>query len=122
MLTVIIPAFNEGRMVGRSIHSVAQADYPRERLGVIVVDDGSKDDTWFHMQRAAACYPHLVHAIRFVSNRGKRAALAEGFRRARGEVIVTVDSDSLIDVGLYGRWWRPSTLPDATLCAARAAP
>ncbi|HEY9446353.1 MAG TPA: glycosyltransferase [Burkholderiales bacterium] len=98
-LTVIIPAFNEGRMVERSIHSVAQADYPRDRLEIIVVDDGSRDNTWFYMRRAAECYPQLVHAVRFESNRGKRAALAEGFRRARGEVVVTVDSDSIIERG-----------------------
>jgi hyaluronan synthase len=96
-LTVIIPAYNEGAMVEKSIESVAAADYPHDRLEVIVIDDGSRDDTWTYIERAAARHPNLVSARRFEHNRGKRAALAEGFRHARGSVVVTIDSDSVID-------------------------
>lgn len=96
-LTVIIPAYNEGEMVGKTIDSVARADYPRERLEIFVVDDGSRDDTWKYIEAAAQRHPTLVTAIRFPHNRGKRAALEEGFRRARGEVAVTIDSDSVIE-------------------------
>jgi len=95
-LTVIIPAYNEGPMVKKSIDSVAAALYPRDRLEVFVVDDGSKDDTWLHIQGAAKDYPGLVTPLRFPVNRGKRAALEAGFRRARGEIVVTIDSDSVI--------------------------
>ena len=96
-LTVIIPAYNEGAMVQNSINSVATANYPSDRLEIFVVDDGSKDDTWEHIQAAAGRYPHLVTSVRFAQNRGKRAALEAGFRRARGEVVVTIDSDSVIE-------------------------
>jgi len=96
-LTVIIPAYNEGPMVARSIESVAAADYPRGRLQIVVVDDGSTDDTWEHVSRAASRYPALITTIRFAHNRGKRAALEAGFLRARGEIVVTIDSDSVID-------------------------
>ncbi len=96
-VTVIIPAYNEGAMIAKSVASVASALYPSDRLEIIVVDDGSTDDTWTHIERAAARYPHLVTSVRFPENRGKRAGLAEGFRRARGEVVVTIDSDSVID-------------------------
>jgi hyaluronan synthase len=99
MLTVIIPAYNEGRMVEKSIASVVRADYPRERLEIIVVDDGSRDDTWLYIERTAQCYPGLITTVRFERNRGKRAALAEGFRRARGEILLTIDSDSVIERG-----------------------
>jgi len=97
MLTVIIPAYNEGAMVEGSIESTAQAEYPRDRLEILVVDDGSTDDTWSHIERAAARHPGLVTALRLERNQGKRAALAAGFRRARGTVLVTVDSDSVIE-------------------------
>ena len=96
-LTVIIPAFNEGAMVEKTIDSVAAADYPAGKLEIFVVDDGSHDDTWEYISRAAQRHPGLVTAIRFPENRGKRAALATGFRRARGEVLVTIDSDSIIE-------------------------
>lgn len=99
LLTVVIPAYNEGAMVAKSIDSVAAAHYPRERLEIIVVDDGSRDDTWTHIERAAARHAGLVTAVHFSRNRGKREALAEGFRRARGEVFVTIDSDSVIEAG-----------------------
>jgi hyaluronan synthase len=96
-LTVIIPAYNEGRMVEQSIDSVAAANYPSDRLEIVVVDDGSKDDTWKYIRRAADRYPGLVTPVRFPENRGKRAALETGFRQAKGEIVVTIDSDSVIE-------------------------
>jgi hyaluronan synthase len=96
-VTVIIPAYNEGQMVEQSIDSVVAARYPREKLELIVIDDGSKDDTWHYIMRAALRHPGLVKPIRFPENRGKRAALEEGFLRARGEIAVTIDSDSVIE-------------------------
>jgi hyaluronan synthase len=98
-LTVVIPAYNEGAMVEETIASAAAAAYPRERLEIIAIDDGSKDDTWHYIRRAALRFPGLVTPVRLPVNRGKRGALAEGFRRATGEVIVTVDSDSVIERG-----------------------
>jgi hyaluronan synthase len=98
-LTVIIPAYNEGAMVEHAIASVAAASYPRGRLQILAVDDGSTDDTWLYIQRAALRHPGLVTPIRLPANLGKRGALAEGFRRASGEIIVTVDSDSVIERG-----------------------
>jgi hyaluronan synthase len=95
-LTVIIPAYNEGPMVRKSIDSVATALYPHDRLEIFVVDDGSRDDTWLHIQSAVKDYPDLVTPLRFPVNRGKRAALEAGFRRARGKIVVTIDSDSVI--------------------------
>jgi hyaluronan synthase len=97
MLTVIVPAYNEGAMVETAIRSIALADYPAERLEIIAVDDGSRDDTWRYIRRAALRFPKLVTPVRLFRNLGKRGALAEGFRRARGEIIVTVDSDSVIE-------------------------
>ena len=98
-LTVIIPAYNEGAMVEKTIDSVAAAAYPRDRLEIFVVDDGSKDDTWTHIRHAAMRHPGLVTTVRFEKNRGKRAALEEGFRKAKGEIAVTIDSDSVISSG-----------------------
>jgi hyaluronan synthase len=96
-LTVIIPAYNEGALVETAIYSVAAADYPAGKLEIICIDDGSRDNTWLYIQRAQARFPHLVQAVRFPENRGKKEALYAGFTTGRGEVFVTVDSDSVIE-------------------------
>ena len=98
-LTVVIPAYNEGPMVERSIASVLRADYPADRLEVIAVDDGSRDDTFFHMERLRRRHPGRLRLVRFAGNRGKRAALEAGFRAATGDVLVTIDSDSEVEAG-----------------------
>ena len=120
-LTVIIPAYNEGAMVRKAIDSVANDTYPRERLEIFTVDDGSRDDTWEHIHHAAQQYPGLVMAIRFPENRGKRAALEEGFRRARGEIVVTIDSDSVIEQGTLLAVAGPFRNPEVGAVAGKVA-
>jgi hyaluronan synthase len=95
-MTVVIPAYNEGEMVAHAIDSIANANYPPDRLEIIVVDDGSTDDTWRHIQLAVARHGDRVHAIRQQRNGGKREALAAGFRLGHGDIFVTVDSDSVV--------------------------
>lgn len=96
-VTVIIPAYNEGAMVEKAIYSVAASDYPADRLEIICIDDGSKDNTWEYMQRAQSRCPELIRLIRFPENRGKREALYAGFTQGTGEFFVSVDSDSVIE-------------------------
>ncbi len=96
-LTVIIPAYNEGAMVEHSLYSVAKADYPPEKLEIICIDDGSTDDTWQYIDRARRRYPDLIKTIRFPANQGKKEGLYAGFTQGRGDILVTVDSDSVIE-------------------------
>ncbi len=96
-VTVVIPAYNEGPMVRRSVESVSRSNYPRDRLEVVVVDDGSRDDTYFCIEQVRRAFPELVRVIHLPGNRGKRAALGQGFQAARGEIVVTIDSDSEVE-------------------------
>ncbi|MBM4273831.1 MAG: glycosyltransferase [Deltaproteobacteria bacterium] len=96
-LTVIIPAYNEGPMVEKAIESVVESDYPKDRLEIICVDDGSTDRTWLYILRAWQRFPDLIKPIRFPENRGKKEGLYAGFTQGRGEVFVTIDSDSIIE-------------------------
>lgn len=98
-LSVIIPAYNEGPMVRRAVDACVRAEYPRERFEIIVVNDGSTDDTGAHVDRARQDCPDLVQVVHLPVNGGKREALAAGFARATGEILVTIDSDSLIERG-----------------------
>lgn len=93
-LTVLVPAYNEGRQVLSTLRSLAASDYPAGKLEIIAIDDGSQDDTWSWIRRGEGELKGLVTAVRCGRNGGKKHALAQGVRRARGEVIVTVDSDS----------------------------
>ncbi len=98
-LTVVIPAFNEGPMVKRSIESVVQSHYRRGCLNVVVVNDGSRDDTGMYIDEVAKRHPKVVTAIHLPTNQGKRHALYEGFQRALSdgaEIVATVDSDSIV--------------------------
>lgn len=93
-VTVVIPAFNEGIQILNTVRSVVSSRYPADRLQVICVDDGSRDDTWQWMDKARKEFPDRVITIRQPINKGKRHALMAGFARATGQVFVTIDSDS----------------------------
>lgn len=95
-ITVLIPAFNEGEMAGLSMRSVLASDYPVDRLQVIAIDDGSRDDTAAYLEGVAASEPDRARVLRLPENRGKRHALAAGFAEVNTPVVVTVDSDTLI--------------------------
>lgn len=97
-VSVVIPAYNEGKLVREAILSAARCDYPADRLEIIAVDDGSDDDTWRHIRAAVAAAPAGVNLVthRLPENRGKREALSAGFALASGDVFVTLDSDSIL--------------------------
>ena len=93
-LTVVIPAYNEGSQIYDTVRSIMASDYPNERLQVICIDDGSIDDTWLWIRKAHKDFSGDITIIKQPYNQGKRAALMAGFAKAKGEVIVTIDSDS----------------------------
>jgi hyaluronan synthase len=95
-IAVVVPAYNEGGAVARTIHSCLGLNYPADRLEIVVVNDGSTDDTWDHMREAAARYPKgRVRCVDLGGNKGKRAAMAAGIRATSAEILVFVDSDSM---------------------------
>ncbi|MGC8495371.1 MAG: glycosyltransferase family 2 protein [Syntrophobacteraceae bacterium] len=94
VVTIVVPAYNEGQQVLPTVRSVMQSDYPPDKMQVICVDDGSVDDTWLWMLEARKEYPDRIQLIRQPKNSGKRQALMSGFAHAEGTVWVTIDSDS----------------------------
>ena len=95
-LSVIIAAFNEGKVIAKTLRSVLETDYPGE-IEVVVVDDGSKDDTAAEVGRAAAGNPR-VRLIR-QANAGKSHALRHGLANARFDLVVFLDADTLFERG-----------------------
>lgn len=90
-VSVVIPAWNEARVIGRTVTSVLAQSYPD--FEVLVVDDGSTDDT-ADAARAATDDPR-VRVIR-KPNGGKAAAINHGMTLAKGDVIVVIDADTLL--------------------------
>ncbi len=98
-LTVVIPAHNEELGIERTLRSVLAAEYPRNRLQVIVADDGSTDSTSEIVQEFIRKYRGSAKVeMRSAPNRGKAEALNQAIkRRATGELIMVLDADSTID-------------------------
>ena len=93
-VTVVVPAYNEGRVIGRTIEALQAQGYPG--LRIVVVDDGSRDDTFDVAIAAAQAAPEgTVHVVR-QANAGKAAALTTGFAVATTEVVVVVDADTML--------------------------
>ncbi|HXV34318.1 MAG TPA: glycosyltransferase [Gaiellaceae bacterium] len=90
-VSVLVPAYNEERVVGTCVQAVLAADYPE--LEVIVLDDGSTDGTEA-AALAAAGGDERCRVVRNPVNRGKADRLNEGFRRARHDLVVVTDADT----------------------------
>lgn len=92
-LSMVIPVFNEEeslRPLCAKIHSVVERfDFTSE---IVFVDDGSTDSSFAVIEELHRQYPE-IRAVRFRRNHRKAAALATGFKEARGQVIVTMDAD-----------------------------
>lgn len=95
--TVIVPAYNEGKLVYETLLSLTNSLYPQEKLQLLAIDDGSKDDTWEWMKKAKEELGDRVMILQQPINQGKRHALYRGFNLGTGEVFVTVDSDSIVE-------------------------
>src|SRR5690606_29989355 len=50
--TIIVPAYNEGKLVWQTLMSLAKSNYPAQKMQIIAIDDGSQDDTWHWIQQA----------------------------------------------------------------------
>ena len=95
--TVIVPAYNEGKQVYDTLMSLADSDFPMDKLQLLSIDDGSKDDTWHWMKEAKKVLGDRVTIFQQPKNMGKRHGLYRGFNEGTGEIFVTVDSDSIVD-------------------------
>lgn len=92
-LSVVVPVYNESESAEplvRALHAALSAQ-PRS-YEVILVDDGSTDDTWSRLKAMVAEVPRF-RLIRFRRNFGQTAAMSAGIDHARGAVIVTLDAD-----------------------------
>jgi len=95
-VSVIVAALNEEASVECALDSIFEGAYPKDKLEVICVNDGSTDGTAERLSRAREKWGGRLRVVHFRKNQGKRKALYVGYKLAKGEVVATVDADSKI--------------------------
>ena len=98
LTTVLITTYNYGRFIEEAIDSVLAQDYARERVQIVVVDDGSTDDTAERVKKYGERVEYFYQA-----NGGQASALNLGISKARGEIVALLDADDLFVAGKLTR-------------------
>ncbi len=93
-VSVIIPVWNEETTLGNTVHSLLNLDYPKDKLKIIIIDDGSTDTTWEVAQKFAK---HPQIECYHKENGGKHTALNFGLTHVTSEFVGCLDADSLVD-------------------------
>lgn len=92
-ISIVVPLYNEDESLPELAEWIEKVcgehGYSYE---VIMIDDGSTDHSWDVIQKLSAANPH-IKGIKFQRNYGKSAALNEGFKAAKGNVVITMDAD-----------------------------
>ena len=94
-VSILIPAHNEEKVIGRLLERVTELTYPKGKLQVIVIDDASSDSTGEIADDYARKYSHIdvIHREKGRGGRGKAAACNEGFSKSSGEIVLCFDAD-----------------------------
>jgi glycosyltransferase involved in cell wall biosynthesis len=96
LITVLIDTYNYGHFIGEAIESVLAQDFPAEQMEILVVDDGSTDDTAERVRKYGSRVQYLSKP-----NGGQASAFNFGIARAKGDVIALLDADD---------YWLPGKL------------
>ena len=92
-VTIVVPSWNEGRTIYRTVRSLLNLNYPKDKLQIFLIDDGSTDGTWGIIQKFAK-YPNVK--IFRKKNGGKHTALNLGLKLLRTDYFGCLDADSLV--------------------------
>jgi cellulose synthase/poly-beta-1,6-N-acetylglucosamine synthase-like glycosyltransferase len=93
-VSIVIPAYNEENTIKDTILSLKTIDYPKKKLEIIIINDGSKDRTAERIE-----YLNEEFSFTFINNKvnkGKAACLNQGIRKAKGEFVVCMDADTRV--------------------------
>jgi cellulose synthase/poly-beta-1,6-N-acetylglucosamine synthase-like glycosyltransferase len=92
-ITILVPCWNEGHHVGETIDSLFALDYPREKIHVVAVDDGSTDDTWKQLQK----FENQDNVIVLTKeNGGKHTAINFGLPHVSTDWMCVIDADTVL--------------------------
>jgi len=92
-ISMVVPIYNEEESIPRLYTSIRSAcERTEQHYEIIFIDDGSRDESFSKLEALHREDPH-VKVIRFRKNYGQTAAMAAGFRAARGDIVVSMDGD-----------------------------
>lgn len=94
-VSILIPARNEEKVIGRLLQRIAELTYPHDKLQVIVIDDASSDSTGRIADEYSSKYAFIevLHRENGNGGKGKAPAMNAGFKRATGEILLCFDAD-----------------------------
>jgi cellulose synthase/poly-beta-1,6-N-acetylglucosamine synthase-like glycosyltransferase len=93
-VTVLVPCWNKGDTLGATVESLLELEYPKEKLSILIIDDGSTDNTWQAAQQFAG---HPQVSIMQKKNEGSKfSALNFGLAHSSGELVGCLDADSFV--------------------------
>lgn len=115
VISVIVPAHNEEKFIGRAIRSILNQDFPREKFEVIVINDASADRTRY----ALDLFADEIRIIDNETNLGLPASLNRGIKAAKGKYVVRLDADDFVTADyltIMHRFLEANTYMDAVAC------
>jgi cellulose synthase/poly-beta-1,6-N-acetylglucosamine synthase-like glycosyltransferase len=94
-VSILIPARNEEKVIGRLLERMAELTYPKDKLQVIVIDDCSSDRTGAIADgfKNNFLFIDVLHRDKSVGGKGKASAMNAGFRKSTGEIVICFDAD-----------------------------
>lgn len=100
-VSILIPARNEEKVIGKLIHGLLQLKYPEEKMEIIVINDGSEDRTEDIVRNFASKDKRLriLNTPKNESGRGKGDALNRGLKESKNDVIAVYDADNVPESG-----------------------
>ncbi|MGW2287706.1 bifunctional polysaccharide deacetylase/glycosyltransferase family 2 protein [Streptomyces phaeochromogenes] len=116
-VTVIVPAYNEKECIANTLESLAKSTHPIE---IIVVDDGSTDDTSQIARDAARSFGMTNVRVIRQENAGKPAALNNGVRSASYDIVVMMDGDTVFEPDAVHQLVQPFADPEVGAVAGNA--
>jgi hyaluronan synthase len=97
IVSFVIPCKNEEAAIEKTISNCFDLEYSPNKIDVIVINDGSTDKTGETLAALKNKFKKRITVINFEENKGKRKAMYAGFKKAKGEIIMQLDSDSYLE-------------------------
>ncbi len=98
MVSIMVPAHNEGKVIVRTLLSLLDFNYPKDKYEIIVINDNSNDDSAELLEKLKQNYPErnlkIINTDKVTGGKGKSNALNIGFKECLGEYIVIYDADN----------------------------